>query len=246
MVLRDAHGVGMTGLAVEPSKRRVEKRGASIRRGSRRDPWGFYLSLFLGAVIVAVLETAVDPLAAWERCVEVLFGLGIPVAALKSSLDFYRVLENPSDPHALLARHGADRRHILTGVGIQTLACAILWFGLALVACRALSHSALETTFNQDSLRCFGIGCLATAAYIAFLLAATRVGVGRWGAWVAMGLDLTLGHIEMASAAAFPHRHVANLIGHPNATFLSASASSWILLGFVAVGLSVVYLRTPR
>lgn len=208
--------------------------------------WSFSLGVVLTSAMLAVLETAVDPISAWEHCIVALFGLGIPGLALKASLDFHRVLQNPSDPRALLARHGADRRHLLAGAWLEVHGAALGWFCVALVVCRIVSHSALETAFNRDFLRCLGIGCLATTAYITFFVAATRLFAGRLGAWVALGLNLTLGHVDAAWSAIFPHRHVATLIGHPDSTFFSAHSSSWILLGFVVVGLTITALRTPR
>lgn len=208
--------------------------------------WTFYLGVVLTSAVLAVLETAVDPISAWEHCIVALFGLGIPCLALKASLDSYRVLQNPSDPRALRARHGADRRHLLAGAGLGVLGSSLACFCVALVVCRVVSHSALETAFNRDFVRCMGIGCLATTAYIAFFVASTRLFAGRLGAWVALGLNLTLGHVDAAWSAAFPHRHVATLIGHPDSAFFSAQSSSWILLGFVVVGLTLTALRTPR
>jgi hypothetical protein len=208
--------------------------------------WGFYLGVVLTSAMLAVLETAVDPISAWERCIVAMFGIGVPCLALKASLDFYRAQQTPSDPSALRARHGADRRHLLAGTWLRIHGASLVWFCVALLVCRVISHSALEAVFNRDLLYCTGIGCLATTAYIAFFAAATRLGAGRTGAWVAFWLNLTLGHVNAAWSAAFPHRHVAILIGHPDSSFFSAYSSSWILLGFVVVGLSITALKTPR
>lgn len=212
----------------------------------RQGSWSFHVGFVLTCAMLAVLETAVDPVSAWENCLVALFGLGIPALTLKASLDFYDVLQNPSDARALRARHGTDRRHLLAAAWLRIHGAALVWFCLALATCRVVSHSALEAVFNRDLLRCTGIGSLATTAYIAYFVAATRLGARRLGAWVALGLNLTLGHVDAAWSGAFPHRHVAVLIGHPNSNFFSAQSSSWILLGFIVVGFSLAVVRTPR
>ncbi|HEY5959153.1 MAG TPA: hypothetical protein VIV60_21495 [Polyangiaceae bacterium] len=199
----------------------------------------------LSSAGLATFEARVDPLLAWERVLEIEFGLLVPGFALVVALSLWHVLASTAHPAALATRHGFDRRLAIGPfILVQTVFAAVT-IALSLLVARVLCHSLGETTFNRDLLVCCGIGCLATAAYIAVFLAATRLGVGRAGAWTALGLDLTLGHINGGPALFVPHRFVANLVGHPAALSTSAHASSWILLGFVAAGLGWVLLRTP-
>jgi hypothetical protein len=200
----------------------------------------------LSAILVASIEVTIDPLTAWEHLLEVLFGLLIPTMALFMALGLYWQLASPEQPMALAARHGADRRRRLLPATAAALGLAMLLTCAALVLSRQFCRPATEALLNRDLALCCGIGCLATGAYIAYLLVATRLGIGRTGAWVAFGIDLTLGHIDGGWSMLAPHRYVVNLIGHPGIFTWSAKASSWILLGFMVVGLAIGVARTPR
>jgi hypothetical protein len=200
----------------------------------------------LSSAGIATFEARVDPSLAWERLLEVEFGLLIPCLALVVALSLWRVLSSTDHSLALATRHGFDRRIAIAPAIAAQSAFAIGTILVSLVVGRSLSHVAGESTFGHDLLVCCGIGALATAAYIAFLFAATRLGFGRAGAWTALGLDLTLGHINGGPSLVTPHRFVASLVGHPAAFAVSANASSWILLGIVVAGLGFVVVRTPR
>lgn len=195
---------------------------------------------------IASLEFTADPMTAWEHLLGAMFGLFIPLLGLNATLGIVRALANPMQPTALAARHGANRRLGFAVSVVVAMAMALLLASSGLVVGRVFCHPATEPIWNRDLLVCCGIGCLATAAYIAYLLAATRLGIGRAGAWVALGLDLTLGHVNAGWAIVAPHRHVVNLIGHPSIFSLSTRASSWILLGVILVGLTFASAKTPR
>jgi hypothetical protein len=196
-------------------------------------------------MVVASLEVAIDPLMAWERLLETLFGLLVPALALIQTFGICRRLASPQHPKALAARHGADRRRTLLSALGGAISLAILLNCVALGLSRTACHSAVEPLLNRDLLLCCGIGCLATGAYIGYLLAATRLGMGPMGAWLAFGVDLTLGHVSGSLSMIAPHRYVVNLIGHPSVLALSARASSWILLGFALLGITFALARTP-
>jgi hypothetical protein len=166
--------------------------------------------------------------------------------AITATLTMYRTLANPRGPALLAARHGANRRHGFAVAIVVAMVEATLLTCTGLLMSRIVCHGAAEPIWNRDLLLCCGIGCLATAAYIAYLMAATRLGFGRAGAWAALGLDLTLGHVNAGWSLALPHRHVVNLIGHPGVFSLSARASSCVLLGFLLLGLTFALARTPR
>jgi len=206
----------------------------------------FCLTWIGTTLLVATLEATADPLTAWERLLGIVFGLLIPGLAFTATLAMYRLLANPLEPAALSARHGANRRHGLSISVASTMAQAILVTCAAIVVSRVACHGATESIWNHDLALCCGIGCLATATYIAYFFAATRLGFGRAGAWVAFGVDLTLGHIDAGWAFLLPHRHVVNLIGHPGVFAISARASSWVLVGIFLLGLTFASARTPR
>ncbi|HMA93917.1 MAG TPA: hypothetical protein VKP30_14600 [Polyangiaceae bacterium] len=223
--------------------------GALLQRlsfAAQRRSLGLYLALILLTLMVAMLELTVDPISAWEHSLRTVFGLVVPVSATFSVLASSRVLASPMYASALAARHGANRRQHYAASLLAATAFVMAHTVVALVLCRAISHSATEATFNLDLVHCCGIGCLTAAAYIGFIGAAARVGSGRIAAWAAFGLDLILGHVEAAWAAIVPRWHVLNLIGHPSVTFLSARASSWILLGFVLLGIAIAIAKTPK
>jgi hypothetical protein len=222
-----------------------EIRRVSLSRFLRSRVVAFGLLWTLGAMLVASLEVAIDPLMAWEHQLEMLFGLLFPAMALVQTFGICRRLASPQHPKALAARHGADRRRTLVSALAVSLSMAMALSCAALWLSRILCHSATEPLLNRDLLLCCGIGCLATGAYIGFFLAATRLGMGVFGAWMALGVDLTLGHINGGLSMILPHRHVVNLIGHPSVLALSARASSWILLGFAVAGIAFTLARTP-
>jgi hypothetical protein len=206
----------------------------------------FSLTWLSAPLVVASLESTIDPMTAWEHLLNAMFGLFIPLLGLTTTLGLFRTLADPTQPTALVARHGANRRQGFAVAVMVGVAQALLLTSAGLLLSRVFCHPATEPIWNRDLLVCCGIGCLATGAYIAYLLAATRLGFGRAGAWMALGLDLTLGHVNAGWAFAALHRHVANLIGHPSDFSLSAGASSWILLGFMLLGLTFATARTPR
>jgi hypothetical protein len=219
---------------------------AQLHVNANRRSTLFFLTWLSLGVLVAALEATADPLAAWERALGVLFGLFIPWLALTATLRMHRTLADPLEPTALAARHGANRRHGFVGAMAVTVVQAMLVTCGGLLLCRVVCHGRGEAIWTSDLLVCCGIGWLATGAYTAYLLAATRLGFGRAGAWAAFALDLTLGHIHAGWSLALPHRHVLNLIGHPGVFSLSARASSLVLLGFLLVGLTFATAKTPR
>lgn len=204
------------------------------------------LSWILGSVLVASFEVAIDPLMAWEQLLGVLFALLIPVLALASTLALFAQLASPHSQIALAARHGVNRQRKIIPALVWSLLRAGVLTNIALVAGRYFCRPATEPLFQRDLLLCCGIGYLATTAYIAYFFAATRLGLGRVGAWFAFGLDLTLGHVSGGPSLVAPHRFVQNLIGHPDMLSLSAKASSWILLGLTVAGLTFAVTKTPR
>lgn len=214
--------------------------------GAQRRSLGLWLAPILLALMVSVLEVTVDPISAWEHCLGTVLGLVVPLSATFVALASSRVLVSPRYTSALAARHGADRRRYYATSLLTATAFAMAHTAVTLVLCRLISHTATEVTFDRDLLRCCGIACLTAGAYIGFIGAATRVGSGRIAAWAAFGLDLTLGHIEAGWSAVMPRWHVLNLIGHAGVTFLSAKASSWILLGFMLVGIAIAIAKTPK
>ncbi len=219
---------------------------ARLTTGSIRRSLILLLTWLTAPLAIASLEFTADPMTAWEHLLGAMFGLFIPLLGLITTLGIFRALANPMQPTALAARHGADRRLGFAVSVVVAMAMALLLTSSGLLLSRVFCHPATEPIWNRDLLVCCGIGCLATGAYIAYLLAATRVGFGRAGAWVALGLDLTLGHVNAGWALIAPHRHVISLIGHPSVFSLSARASSWILLGVILVGLTFATTRTPR
>lgn len=230
----------------EQSKGTIGRLMQRLTFGVQHRSLGLFLAPILLALMVSVLEVTVDPISAWEHCVGTVFGLVMPLSATVFVLASSRVLASPRYTSALAARHGADRRRHYAISLLSAMAFAMAHTAVTLVLCRLISHAATETAFNRDLLRCCGIGCLTSGAYIGFIGAATRVGSGRVAAWAAFGLDLTLGHTEAGWSAIVPRWHVLNLIGHPSVTFLSAKASSWILLGFMLVGIAIAITKTPK
>jgi hypothetical protein len=213
-------------------------------------PWGPATRVGIGwtliVVVVAKLAGVLDPLTAWEDLLDVLFFQLVPILALFVTLGLYGGLGNSWSPAALAARHGANRQRLLIAAMARALILSVIVTAVALVLSRQVCHPATEALWTRDLVMCCGIGCLATGAYIGYLSAATRIGLGRFGAWAALAIDLTLGHVDAGWSILLPHRHVFVLIGHPGIALLSGRASSLILLGFTVVGLTTCFARTPR
>lgn len=212
--------------------------------GGRATPMA--LAWVLSTLLVASFEMAQDPLMAWERLLGILFSLLIPALALASTLALHRQFASAQATNALAARHGSDRRRGFALAAAGSIARALLLTMAALILGRYFCRPATEAVFRSDLVLCCGIGCLATSAYIAYFQAATRLGIGRAGAWAAFVVDLTLGHVSAGLSMLSPHRFVQNLIEYPAVFSVTPRASSWILLGFVAVGLTYAIARTPR
>jgi hypothetical protein len=207
---------------------------------------GLGLTWTLSAALMSTLEVEIDPLTAWDHSLFLLFGYLIPIMALAIALTLYGKLADPYQPLALASRHGANRQRKITGAMPVAIGFGMLLACAGLIICRQVAHAATEPLFNRDLVCCFGIVCLATIAYTAYLVASTRLGLGRLGAWLAFAADLTLGHVDAGWSAVLPHRHVANLIGYPLALSLSARESSLILFGLAFLGVAFATARTPR
>lgn len=219
---------------------------ADLTPRSLRRSGAFALSWACAVILVSSLEVAADPLTAWEQSLNVTFGLLIPVLGLATTFSLVRTLTSATQATALATRHGADRRLRFAVAVARSIAFAVTLSVLGLLLSRLYCVGANESVWTRDLVACWGIGCLATTTYISLLLAATRFGLGRFGAGLALGLDLTLGHVTAGWSILAPHQHVMRLIGYPGIFAVSANTSSWILLGVACVGLTFSIAKTPR
>jgi hypothetical protein len=194
--------------------------------------------------VAAILEQRVDALTAWELWLQIHFGLLLPGLCFAFALDLSRSDIDPLDIDATRARYGKNRRLLILRRLIAAIATGLFVNLGTLLWCRQLTVTATMPCFNHDFLICTGVCAIATVTYITFLGAAAKMGLGRNGAFIALLIDLTLGHAEGNWSLITPHRHVAQLIGYSGNLVILPSTSSLILVAIIVASTTWIAART--
>lgn len=197
-------------------------------------------AVLLAAFLLALVERRAEPSFAFDRALlGPTFGLLLPFGCLVLSRRLFRTGVEPAlAPFAVL---GVDRRRLLLGRGCAFL-LATCAFALPL-GFVVLIVTGPTASWLREVGALLWVGAFAGGAYGALVLFGAAL--GRHGPWMLLGLDWLLGGGSGWLALPWPRAHVRCLLGGGGVLDLGQTASATVLLGLLALWVTLSFARTP-
>jgi hypothetical protein len=210
--------------------------------------WG--ASAYVGATLfvtsAALLEKKVFPEDAADATLTgAVFGWTIPLLAYAAvaRVALYGRLDDSAEP---FARHGGDRRAVVSGFVLMTAARVAVVSAL-LSALAVLVASVGEVAeIRMDALTSGWIGALGGAAYVAWFSLGSMWGKAGRGRLFLLAVDWVLGATTSAVAVPWPRAHLRSLLGGDLVVGLPAWQSSALLVVLACLYFLACVFRVAR